>query len=89
MIRNGKMDHFVESDGSHYVHIIPVEGVFDIYYQIGDSPLEFAYGLPNKLPNGDVYDLHGAFINAWVNFPDYEWMFDDDCCDCEDETDEH
>ena len=76
MIR-GTVLHYVERDEDREVHIIPDEGVFDVYYVKDGSCLSYVFGLPRYQPcENKYYDIDDVFKIAWKNFSIYEEMFE-------------
>ena len=77
-MKRGKIDHYFQQDGGHIVHIIPENGIFNVYYQIDDSEMLWALGLPVYQEYEDkYYSLEEIFEIAWNNFPNHEYMFED------------
>lgn len=62
-----QLPHYVQRKKPFTVHIIPCDGVYDVYFQKDCYPMFYAFGIPVEQDPLDV-----AFEIAWANLPDYK-----------------
>jgi hypothetical protein len=80
----GKMEHYASRDGDRTVHVIPEDGVFNVYYQQGDSPMLFAFGWPiYQKCDKRYYTWEEAIEMGWDNFDEYPELFEEEETDDE------